>query len=63
MPKNEDWKDVYLKMIGTCLIFESRLNDWERDFVSSIDSKLSCDRVLTQKQIETLEKISEKVSR
>ena len=36
---------------------ESKLTDWERQFVDSISVQLGRDRPLTAKQDETLEKI------
>lgn len=41
---------------------ESRLNDWEREFISSIKSRLDDDMNLTTRQEEILERIWNKVT-
>ena len=41
---------------------ESRLNDWEREFISSIKSRLDDDMDLTTRQEEILERIWNKVT-
>lgn len=41
---------------------ESRLNDWEREFISSIKSRLDDDMNLTTRQEEILERIWHKVT-
>lgn len=57
-----DWADEYLTMIDDCEARESRLADWERDFVSSIRSQLEAGRSLTQKQTETLDTVWERAT-
>ena len=41
---------------------ESRVNDWEREFISSIKSRLDDDMNLTTRQEEILERIWNKVT-
>lgn len=50
--------DEILKMIEDCEKRESKLSEWEQDFIQSISEKES----LTQKQIGILEKIWERVT-
>lgn len=48
------------QMVDDCEARESRLNDWEGEFISSIDGKLWCD--LSEKQRAKLESIWERVT-
>ena len=54
--------DEHVTMIDDCEKRESKLTDWERSFVDSISSQLAKDRPLTDRQIETLDKIWERVT-
>lgn len=51
------WADEYLTMIEDCEKRESRLTEWEVEFIDSIRSQLENDRPLTGKQTETLDRI------
>ncbi len=51
-------EDEISTMIDDCIKRESRMSQWERDFIQSISEKDS----LTERQVETLEKIWEKVT-
>ena len=56
------WVDEYLTLVDDCEKRESRLTEWEASFVASIRSKLEQEFPLSQKQIETLDKIWERVT-
>ena len=61
--KSSKWQDEYQKMIDDCEKRESRISEWEQGFVDSVGSQLGRGRHLSQRQIETLEKIWERVTR
>ena len=50
------------QMIVDCENRESKLSDWERQFVDSISRQLANGHALTAKQSETLDDIWEKVT-
>jgi len=52
--------DDALQMADDCTARESRLNEWEGEFLSSIEGKLWCD--LSEKQRAKLESIWERVT-
>jgi len=56
------WTDEYLIMLDDCEKRESRLTDWERNFVDSIRRQLSQDRRLSTKQVERLDEVWEKAT-
>jgi hypothetical protein len=56
------WADEYLTMIEDCEKRESRLTEWEVEFIGSIRSQLENDRPLTEKQTETLDRIWDRVT-
>lgn len=56
------WADEYLTMIEDCEKRESRLTEWEVEFIASIRSQLENDRPLTEKQTETLDRIWDRVT-
>jgi hypothetical protein len=58
----EDWTGPYLKQISDCQDHESRLSDWERSFLSSLESQLEMGKRPSPRQIEVLERIYDKVS-
>lgn len=49
-------------MIEDCMNRESKLSEWEAKFIDSIDSQLRGENSLTQKQLETLEQIWERIT-
>jgi len=57
------WADEYLKMIDDCEKIDSRLSEWECNFLESIYDRLQEDKPLMPKQTETLDKIWEKATR
>jgi hypothetical protein len=50
-----DWADEYLTMLEDCEKRESRLSDWERNFVDSLRRQLEQGRRPSAKQIEVLD--------
>ena len=56
------WTQEYLTMIEDCEKRDSRLTDWERGFLDSITTWLGDDKPLSERQIETLESIWERVT-
>lgn len=58
----ETWADEYLTMIEDCEKRESRLTEWEVGFVDSIRNRLEQEKPLSQKQIETLENLWDRVT-
>ena len=47
----------WMQMVEDCEARESRLSDWEREFIASISEQLGKGRTLTPKQAETLERV------
>lgn len=56
------WADEYMTMIEGCEAREQRMSDWERGFIASVKSQLTEDDRITPRQIETLERIWERVT-
>lgn len=52
----------YPVMIEDCMERESKLSDWERSFLDSIEMQMSKGKSLSPKQIETLDAIWERVT-
>ena len=46
-----------LQLVEDCETRESRLSDWEREFIESLRERLDRDRGLSDRQVEVLEKI------
>ena len=57
-----DWSSEYLQMIDDCEDRESRLTEWERGFVDSIRAQIERGKLLTAKQIETIDEIWERAT-
>lgn len=49
-------------MIDDCEKRESRLTDWEREFIANVSEQLGRGRGLSPKQAETLERIWDKAT-
>lgn len=49
-------------MIEDCMNRESKLSEWEAEFIDSLDSQLREGNSLTQKQQEKLEQIWERIT-
>lgn len=58
-----NWYDVYLTQINDCERRESRLTDWERQFVDSLKRQIEGGHRPTPKQIETLDNVWEKATK
>jgi len=59
MSRKEEW----LEMIDDCEARESRLTEWETNFIESISDRLATGSDLTPKQDETLNNIWEKATK
>jgi hypothetical protein len=57
-----DWSDEYVTMLKDCEARESRLTDWERNFVDSLMGQIVAGKRPTPKQIETLDNVWEKAT-
>lgn len=57
-----DWTSEYSTLIEDCEKRESRLTDWERSFIDSLKTQIVRHRAPTQKQIEKLESVWERVT-
>lgn len=56
------WTQEYLTMVEDCEKRDSWLTDWERGFIDSISKRLEDEQGLSERQIETLENIWERVT-
>lgn len=54
--------DEHLTMINDCEDRESKLTDWERDFISSLPEAIDKYGSLTEKQADKLETIWERIT-
>lgn len=54
--------DEVLEQIGDCENRSGKLSDWELQFIDSVSQQLSKTGSLSSKQLETLDKIWEKVT-
>ena len=50
------------QLIEDCEHREEKLSNWERGFIASLGEQISSGRALTDKQVETLEAIWERVT-
>lgn len=50
------------QLIEDCEHRESRMSDWEREFIDSINKQLRDGRTLSEKQVGVLNKIWDKVT-
>ncbi len=57
-----DYLDEYKTMVNDCQSRDKKMSEWEKEFMSSIEARLNKGDELTLKQIETLNKIWEKVT-
>lgn len=55
-------KDEVLEQIGDCENRSDKLSDWELNFIDSISRQLSTTGSLSQKQLDTLDRIWERVT-
>ena len=56
------WSDEYAQMIADCEKRESKLSDWERGFIDSLEQQISNGKAPSRKQIERLDEIWERVT-
>ena len=54
--------DEALQMVADCEARESRLSEWEANFIDSIRHQLARGRALTERQAETLDRIWNKAT-
>jgi hypothetical protein len=59
----ENWVDVFMQLVDDCEKRESRLTEWEQQFIDSMRNRLQQSIPLTPKQEETLDKIWEKATK
>lgn len=52
----------HMTLVEDCEARESRLGDWDREFIDSIKRQLEAGRTLTTKQAETLEAVWERAT-
>lgn len=62
MKQAANWTDEYLQQIDDCERRESRLTDWERNFLDSLRRQIEDGRAPSPKQIECLDKAWERVT-
>lgn len=55
-------REEHVQMVDDCEKRESKLSDWERGFIDSIGRQLAEGRSLTDKQVERLDAIWERVT-
>jgi len=55
-------RDDHVAMVADCIQRESKLSDWERGFIDSLDNRLGAGFSLTDKQAARLDDIWEKVT-
>lgn len=55
-------KDEVLEQIGDCETRSKKLSDWELNFIDSISQQLTRTGSLSEKQLEILDRIWEKVT-
>lgn len=55
-------RSEHATMVADCIQRESKLSDWERSFIDSLDNRLAAGAALTDKQVDRLDEIWEKVT-
>lgn len=56
------WNDEYEQMLLDCQRRDSKLSDWERGFIESIDYAVGHGGIPTPKQCEKLDQVWERVT-
>ena len=56
------WSDEYTTLLDDCEKRESRLNDWERSFVTSLREQIEQGHTPSHKQSERLDALWERVT-
>jgi hypothetical protein len=59
----KSWQDEYTAMISDCIESDDKLNDWERTFLDSLSAHLGAGRTLTEKQLDKLNDLWERISK
>jgi|HubBroStandDraft_2_1064218.scaffolds.fasta_scaffold81979_1 hypothetical protein len=59
---DKGWAEPYTDLLDDCEARESRMTDWERTFIDSLRAQIGAGRRPTDKQVETLDNIWEKVT-
>lgn len=57
-----DWTSEYITSIEDCEKRESRLTEWEANFLESLRAQIEAGRRPSQKQIDVLDRIWEKAT-
>ena len=57
-----EWTAEYLTMIEDCEKRSEKMTEWEQTFVDSLSHQLGTRNFITDKQIEVLDRIWEKVT-
>ena len=57
-----DWTDEYLTMIEDCEARESKMTEWEQEFMDSLRKQIEKGRRPSVKQVEVLDRVWEKVT-
>lgn len=57
-----EWTAEYAHMLDDCEKRESRMTEWEQQFCDSLSKQIGNGRTPTARQIETLDRIWEKVT-
>lgn len=56
------WTDEYLHMIEDCFARESRIDEWSRNFLESLNDQILKGRHPSEKQVAKLEQIWEQAT-
>lgn len=56
------WQNEYFDMLDDCDSRESKLSEWESDFIESFRSQLEDGKIPTNKQIDKLSDIWDRVT-
>lgn len=62
MKQHQAWADEYLQMIDDCVRRDSRLSDWERTFLDSLQRQLEDGKTPSPKQLDKLNETWERVT-
>ncbi len=60
--KDKSWQDEYLTMIEDCEKRESRLSEWEVEFMDSIRIQVESGKMLSPKQLGILDRVWERAT-
>ena len=58
-----DWTEEYLKLIEDCETRESKLTQWEVNFIASVREQIEEGRRLSLRQSDVLDRIWEKATK